>query len=147
MNLKLSELHGRTILDVDTATTLGEIDGVVLDSQHDRIAALTVHGSPEGHTVLPWDQVKNVGPDAVTVEGAGSMRPPDNAYESGVVDGTYRPQGKQVLSTEGDAAGEVDDVLLDVGAGSFVALVVDGAELAASRVLAIGDFAAIVTPD
>lgn len=144
MNLKLSELHGRPVLDVDTATTLGEIDGVVIDSTEGRITAFTVTKAEEGRTILPWDGVKSVGPDAVTVEGSGSLRPADGVYEAGVVDGTYQATGKKVLTADGDALGEVDDVLLDPDSGAFVALLVDGQELPASRVVAVGDFAAIV---
>jgi uncharacterized protein YrrD len=144
VNLKLSELRGRPVLDIDTATTLGEIDGAVVNSPEGRIAAFTVAHAAEGHNVLPWDQIKSVGPDAVTVEGAHALRPPDDPYERGVVDGTFQANGKKVLTTEGDAVGEVADVILDPDSGAFVALLVDGKEFPASQVLAIGDFAAIV---
>lgn len=145
MKVPLSELHGRPIMDLSTATTIGSVDGVVLDAPAGRLAALTVGRSAEGRTILDWESIRSVGPDAVTVEDDGAIRAPAGAYESGAADGSFRAVSKQVLTDEGDAAGTVDDVVIDIETGAFVGIVIDGTAVPASKVMAVGDHAVIIS--
>lgn len=145
MNVRLSELHGRPIMDLSTAATIGSVDGVVLDAPAGRLTALTVARSSAGRTILDWNSVRSVGPDAVTVDDDGAIRPPAGAYEAGAADGSFRAVSKQVLTDDGDAAGMVDDVVVDIETGAFVGLVIDGTAVPASQVVAVGDHAVIIS--
>jgi len=64
-----ARLNGMTIVSVAEAARLGPITDVVFDSEPFRVAALQVRG--EGtNFVIPFDQVRNLGADAVTVDSS-----------------------------------------------------------------------------
>jgi len=145
MNTPLSELRGRSIMDLSTATTVGVVDGVILDPPGGRVAGLTVAKSAAGRTILDWDSIRSVGPDAVTIDSSDAIRSPNGSYEEGSADGSYRPEGRRVLTDEGDAAGTVDSLVLDVETGAFVGLVIDGATVPGSEVIGVGDHAVVIS--
>lgn len=145
-DITLTSLRHRDVLDVSSATVIGRVDDILLDLEHRQVAALIIGKGPKGSPVLVWDRVVAIGPDAVTVDGTDALRPPDGAREELAVDGELTAVRKAVLTTEGDDAGELEDLVIDAETGSVSALVIDGDHRSANDLVAVGGFAAIVRP-
>jgi len=144
MDVKLSELRHRDVLDISSATTVGRVQGLVIDFTEQQVSALTIDKASIEASVLPWDQVKSIGPDAVTIDGSTGLRAPSGPAEERVGAKTDEPIGKRVLTEFGDQIGTVDDVVIDDRSGTFRGLIVDGRPLDAQLVMGIGDHAAVV---
>lgn len=69
MLMDANKLRGMTIVSVAEAARLGAITDVVFDPEPLRVAALQVRGEGTDF-VIPFDQVRNLGSDAVTVDGS-----------------------------------------------------------------------------
>src|SRR6059058_5439314 len=68
--MKFSELKGRAVVSLDSATKLGEVEDLLLDTDsRETIGVKVKTGLFGGTLVVPIAQVKSVGPDAVTVTG------------------------------------------------------------------------------
>jgi uncharacterized protein YrrD len=70
----LSQAHGRGVVDLSTAGTLGTLTGCVVASFPARIAGLRVSTRGTGGHVLAWDDVQSFGADAITVRAADVIR-------------------------------------------------------------------------
>ena len=122
--IRASELSGRSVVDIDAAEKLGQIDKIIIDPDARRVAALLVshHGGPfkgdKSHTLLPAASIHAIGPDAVTVRHA-----PEVAGAAAHFDQLPRVSdivGRKVVSRDGRLLGVVDDVLISGADGVIV---------------------------
>ncbi|MFN3650854.1 MAG: PRC-barrel domain-containing protein [Armatimonadota bacterium] len=68
---RIEELHGMTLVTVEEGMELGRINGVELEDSAGIIRYLSfsgAHGRPPG--VVPWEAVRTVGADVVTIVSA-----------------------------------------------------------------------------
>jgi uncharacterized protein YrrD len=136
--MRFSECRKRPILDTATAQQVGRVDGFAVDAAGRCIHAVRVGKSHDG-SVLPWEQVKGFGPDAVTVESASSVRRSDGGLdEAGDLTGT------RVLSERGFELGTVRDVEFDPSTGSLLELVLDQRSIPGDDLLGYGSYAVVV---
>lgn len=127
--IRVSELDGRAVVDLEAAEKLGKIDKVILDPDGRQVAGFVVsRGSSLFNsgtdTVLPASSVHAIGPDAVTVRvtagaGAGDLHLDDLPRVSDLV-------GRKVVSEEGRFLGTVDDVLVDETDGRIIGYALHG---------------------
>ncbi len=117
-----ARLNGMTIVSVAEAARLGPITDVVFDHEPFRVAALQVRG--EGtNFVIPFDQVRNLGADAVTVD---SSQVTQMASAGGTFDGL--PRLSQLLKLKvvddgGTLIGLLQSIDLDPATGRVQRLV------------------------
>lgn len=139
--MKASELLGRGILDLATATTIGQVDDVVITTATRRVAGLRLAKSTAGDW-LAWDQLSAVGPDAITVESAERLTPflDDGSTRALRANGAL---GGRVLSDEGRDMGLLADVEFDDD-GALTGVLVGDAALPPESLLGIGTYATIV---
>jgi len=138
-----AELIGRPIMDLTTATTVGNIDDVVVDPNGRRVSGLRLgkKGSAAGDW-LTWDRITAVGPDAVTIQAA-------NQVETFVDDPSRRglrgngALGGRVLTDQGREIGVLDDVTIEDD-GSLTSLVVGTVNVGSEDLLGIGSYATVV---
>ncbi len=137
-----SEAHGRKVVSTDTASTVGKINGFVVDPGMAGIVALTVAKSAHGSS-LPWPNVIAVGADAVTVASADAVVVPDERVTE-LADKSRSLLEKRVLSTAGSMLGAVRDVDFDPITGRLALLVLDTGPVDAARLVGVGSYAVIV---
>jgi uncharacterized protein YrrD len=140
--MRFSESHGRKIVSLATAETVGTIGEFVVDPRTQRVVALSVSKHKNGDT-LPWNSIESFGPDAVTVadESRVAGADADVARLSGK---DHAFLGKRVLATSGDELGKVDDVDFDPGSGVLLTIATTGGKVDAERLVGIGSYAVVV---
>ena len=129
--MRLSEMTGRSVVDMDAAEKLGEIEDTVLDPEGCRVAGFIVsHGSTllGGGNRLAFSaaSVHSVGPDAVTVHGA-TLEHAEGAFE-----GLPRRRdivGRKIVGHSGKMYGHIHDVLIDGANGQVIGYTVDDSPL------------------
>ena len=82
MEVRLSELRYREVINVSDGTRLGFVGDALLDLSSGRVLALIVPGPArffglfgrESDYILPWDSITRVGGDIVLIDGAAELR-------------------------------------------------------------------------
>ena len=85
MVCRITELHNKEVIDLDTGNRLGCVDDVEVDTCTAQLCAIVVHGRPKwlgfaGHEedlVIPWKDIEIIGEETVLVNRpAAPHRPP-----------------------------------------------------------------------
>ncbi len=81
MLLKISDLRDREIININDGRRLGPIKDIELDLEKGKIQALVLSGYDEGRIlnifgkndelVIPWENIRRIGVDAILVELPG----------------------------------------------------------------------------
>lgn len=145
--MRFTRATGHEVVGTATATTIGTVGELVVDPGEHRVVALALdrrHG--DGDTVL-WDDVQAFGEDAVTVEDEDRVaEAPERVAELRRKD--HRLLGKRVLTTAGEAIGEVADIDFDPGSGELTELVLrDDGRVAGARLRGVGSYAVVVAAE
>ncbi len=117
-----NKLKGMTVVSVAEAARLGAITDVVFDPDPLRVAALQVRGEGTDF-VIPFDQVRNLGADAVTVD---SSQVTQMASAGGAFDGLPRLSKLLTLKVVDDAGtliGTLQTIEIDAATGRVQRLV------------------------
>jgi uncharacterized protein YrrD len=127
--IRASELRGRSVVDLDSAVKLGDVDEILLDPESRRVAGFSVGrganllggGSPV-EKFVPASAVHAIGGDVVTVRGAG---------QAGAADASAYPRlghvvGRKMVTHGGTVLGPIDDVLIDPTDGRIVGYALGG---------------------
>ena len=141
--MRFTELVGRPVMDLATATGVGHIDDAIVDPSNRRIVGFVLKKTPAKADWLPWEQVKALGADAVTVETAEAI------VDRGAVAGhplrADKIIGGRVLTNQGWELANLADVELDPATGEVTGLVpADGATLPSGDLVGIGRYATVV---
>jgi uncharacterized protein YrrD len=119
--LRIGELKGRAVIDMERAEKIGEVEDVVLDPNQGMVAGVviargkTVLGGGTHH-LLPATAVHSIGPDAVTLANAQELAPT-------ALDGLPRRRdilGRKVVGQSGKMFGHVVDVLVNPADGGII---------------------------
>lgn len=139
----LSEVSGLTVMSRADATTLGTVDGIVIDPAASKVAALRLARTSGGGKFLAWPDIHAVGPDAVMAPGRGALRDADDALAPLTV-ASRDLLGKRVLTDHGEETGTVQDIDFDPRTGSLSALLTTGGSIPGTHLIGIGSYAAVV---
>lgn len=142
----LKDAVGRSVVARDTAETVGQVRGALVDPAARRIASLQV-GKGRGARLVDWPAVTGVGPDAVVVDTESSLRDPAEGREERVVKGDVPLLGGRILTDRGDELGPLDDVDFDDSTGDLVSLRSGDVTIAAADLRSIGGYAIVVHHD
>ena len=120
--LRLGELIGRAVVDMDAAEKVGEIDEIVFDPDQCMVAGLVVvHGKSflggGTYRVIPATLVHSAGADAVTVS---SSRLTASVDEMAGLPRRRDVIGRKVVGQSGDLFGRIEDVLIDPADGRII---------------------------
>jgi sporulation protein YlmC with PRC-barrel domain len=137
-----SETTLRRVFATTTATTVGQVDDLVVDPHGRAIAALRLDGARHGDTVH-WADITGMGPDAITVASPDAVRDAEGRTAE-LLAGGYRILGKRLLTDAGDDIGRVMDIDFDPRTGSIRELVTTDGRVDGGRLLACGSYAAVV---
>ena len=73
--MKASELKNHPIVSLGDGTKVGLVADLTLDSTYAQISALLLAGHA-GTSVIPFQAVRHIGPDAVTIDDARIVQAP-----------------------------------------------------------------------
>ena len=82
MEVRLSELRYREVINISDGTRLGFVSDAILDLTGGRGLALIVPGPArvfglfgrESDYILPWESITRIGGDIVLIDGAAELR-------------------------------------------------------------------------
>lgn len=140
--MRFSAAVGRQVVGADTADTVGQVAGFVVDPVGRRVLAVQVKKSRSGNT-LPWSNISAFGDDAVIVGGMDAIGEPDE--ENVALTGKdHDVVGKRVLTSAGNELGTVADVDFDPASGAITSLLLDTGDVAGVRLVGVGSYAVVV---
>lgn len=135
---------GRNVIAADTAETIGEVKGFVVDRTASRIESVHVAGRGRKAEVLPWSSISSFGSDAVMTEVADATERVSGEHDKLAVKGKIVARDTRVLDTNGFEQGTVDDVMFDPDSGSLTGVLTTNGHVDASRLRALGSYAMII---
>lgn len=141
---RLSQIRGQRVLTVDDAQEVGGVRRLILDAERGAVVAAHIEGSVGSTTLLPWEKVKSIGPDALMVESVRELEEPDRGVRDRIEAGYYDLEGRTVYTEQGDALGTLEDIEFDEQSGRVMRLHVPGHALPLQRFVAVGPDAVIV---
>ncbi len=130
------------VVNTSTAETVAKVSGFVVDAGRRQVVAVAVKGTKAGD-VIEWPAITAFGADAVTVSSESAITTATGPVRD-LAGKEHRIIGKLVLSTEGDALGEVTDVEFDGATGRISFVMVGGAPVAGDRLVGLGTYAVVV---
>lgn len=137
--MRFTEARKREVVATGTASSVGRIDGFVVDPSSRAIVALHV-GKADGD-ILAWSDVTSFGVDAVTIADAGLVR----AAQAGTEQDQPDLLGHRLLDEHGVEHGQVRDVEFDPQTGQVRSILSTEAEIDGARLLGVGSWAVIVS--
>lgn len=146
MTISLSELAGRPVLDISTAKTVAYVGSAIIDPSRSSVSALHLAKSV-GADVLPWESIKAIGPDAITIDTVDQLRAPVGRSEQRAIEASLNPIGIRALTNQGRELGAVNDMLVDERTGNIEQIVTTGDPLDGGTIAGIGNYALIVQAD
>jgi sporulation protein YlmC with PRC-barrel domain len=116
-----AKLRTMAIVSVTEGSKLGYVDDVLFDAPALRVAALRARGDGQ-EFVVPFDRVRSVGADAVTVESSAvaQLANPGGAV-SGLV-GLERIKQLKVVDDAGTLLGTIQQIVIDPPSGRVTSL-------------------------
>lgn len=147
-SMKAAALKGMPVVSIADSTRLGIADDVLFDIAHLRIGVLRIEAGGQ-KVLVPFDQVRSLGNDAITVASNQLAEWAGATSEVGVFQSTHDLTKRKVVDEAGTVIGMVQDVEFDSGDGRITQLKVhkggmlgvggETAVLPAGDVISIGD--------
>lgn len=114
---RATELIGRPVITLDSATALGEIRDVLFDPGRARVIGFTLRGrgllSSGLVGILPGEWVHSIGRDALIVPSASAVVT-DRAGMDTAVGDQQEVIGKEVVTETGASLGTITDVVVEL---------------------------------
>ncbi|MER5209578.1 PRC-barrel domain-containing protein [Streptomyces sp. NPDC002838] len=140
-----TKAHGRAVMDLTTAETVGTIAACTVAPSPARIAGLRLKTRGRGNHTLDWSDVQSFGPDAVAVEEAGRIRDEKDIEPGNHAHATHDPIGKAVLTEAGLNKGTVIDIEFDEQSGRVSHLLTAEEQIPGDQLLGVGSYAVVTT--
>lgn len=126
---KGNDLIGKSIITFDTGEIIDKVKNVFFDPRENRLLACVVdEGGIFAKTrVLPFSQIKAIGPDAITIENASAIVVADSHSEiSKNLESPIMIKGTEVITEGGEMLGVIKDVFFDEKTGEIKGYDVSG---------------------
>jgi uncharacterized protein YrrD len=144
--MRFTEIHGRKVVSLADAETLGRVDRYVIDPGRHAVVALRLSRVRGDACFLSWADLHAFGADAVTVDDASRLRPAADEAEERAASKDLQVIGKLVLGTSGTVLGKGEDVEVDGESGAIVAVDLgEAGTVAGDRIVGLGSYALVVT--
>lgn len=136
--------EGRPVIAADTAGTIGEIKGFIVDSGATRIDSVHVAGRGRKADLISWSAIRSFGADAVMAELADAVEQVSSDHEKHAVKGNIVARETRVLDTDGFERGTVEDVMFDADTGLLTGALTTEGRVDSSRFRSLGSYALVV---
>lgn len=114
--MRAGEIAGRPVVTLDTAEDIAEVKDVVFSHDHGYLVGFTLNKrgwlSGPMKEALDWSEVQALGPDAVMVADADALAVPDT--EGDAAGDAEDVVGGRVITDSGRELGNVTDLVLEV---------------------------------
>ena len=140
--MNLTDVTGRTVLDLATATELGRVDDYVIDPASRQIIGFHLAGAAGNASWLSWDAITAVGADALTVEHGEVLTDPPEDGRRLRADAVLKGR---VLTTAGRELAELTDLEFDADTGQITAVTVGDRSMPSDALVGVGRYATVVT--
>ncbi|WP_030342265.1 PRC-barrel domain-containing protein [Streptomyces sp. NRRL S-1022] len=134
-----SQAFGLPVITADDATSMGKVADLTVDAQDATVAAVRLSGAAGRAEALAWSAVESVGPDAVIVRSRVTAEQGQDRLPA-----HHRVLGSRVLTEHGVEHGTVRDVAFDPVSGRVLTLYTALGEIAGTRLMGLGSYAAVV---
>ncbi|MEU9731621.1 PRC-barrel domain-containing protein [Streptomyces sp. NPDC048002] len=138
----LSELTDRPVMDTTEAQSIGLVDGLVIAPGPARVLALRMKKTNGGGTLLTWQYVHAIGPDAVMARV--NAREGDDADLDEHATACRHLIGRRVLSDRGTEIGTLRDIDFDAESGRVLSLLTSADTVPAHALVGVGSYAVVV---
>jgi sporulation protein YlmC with PRC-barrel domain len=142
--IRYSQVRGQRVLAQQDAQMVGSVRRLLLDPSSVAVSGAQLEGVEGDATILPWNAVMSIGPDALMVESADVLRQAGDELGERLESGIFDLEGKLVLNDRGDALGQLEDIEFDERSGRVQRLMVPGHSLPLERMIAVGPDALII---
>jgi uncharacterized protein YrrD len=143
--MRFTEIHGRKVVSLADAETLGRVDRYVIDPGRQAVVALRLSKVKGDACFLSWADLHAFGADAVTVDDASRLRRAADDAEERAASKELQVIGKLVLGTSGTVLGKGEDVEMDGESGAIVAVDLgEAGTVPGDRIIGLGSYALIV---
>jgi sporulation protein YlmC with PRC-barrel domain len=139
--MNLSDINGRRVLDLTTATTVGTVSDVVLDPGTRRIVGFHLGGVKGPASWLSWDAMNALGADAVTIERSDVLTAPPERSRGLRADKVI---GGRVLTDSGRELRNLVDFEIDADTGLITAITIGDQPLPTEALIGVGRYATVV---
>jgi len=144
MSETFNSSEGRPVVAIDTAETIGEIKGFIVDTTATRIESVHISGRGKKAEVIPWASIHSFGPDTVMADLATAAQQVSSDHETQAVKGKIVARKTRVLNTHGFELGTIEDVMFDTATGQLTGALTTEGHLDGSRFRALGSYALII---
>lgn len=110
--MKATQMRGMPVVSIADAATIGEVQGLVLNPDDQRVVAVRINSGTEGVVKTVSSLEVRVGHDAVTIKDSRSVGEEELTEVNGTID-LATLVGTKVLTHAGNLLGTVEDVELD----------------------------------
>src|SRR4051794_13748570 len=116
---RIVELLGMAIVSVQEGTRLGKLDGLEIDPAEGRVRYLRFDAERQrADGVIPWEAVRSIGADAITVDSTASARESIAAVDRDRV--VAQIGDRPVVTESGERLGHIVDYDVDEVSGRVV---------------------------
>jgi sporulation protein YlmC with PRC-barrel domain len=116
-----NKLKGMAVVSIAEGAKLGYVDDLLFDTQTLRPVALRVAAGGQ-HFVIPFEQLKNIGADAITVESSQVTQVAGKEGTFSNLLGLSKIKGLKVIDTAGTFLGTIASVEIDLADGHVLSL-------------------------
>jgi uncharacterized protein YrrD len=121
MRMDIRELRGRPVVALSEADTLGRVADALFETSPFRVVALRLDGDgPE--SVVPFDRIRSVGADAVTIEDATAAESGRRLSAFRDLPGIDALTRLKIVDENGTYLGDVETIDVDGETGRVVRL-------------------------
>ena len=116
--MKTSDIKGMAVVSIDGGVKLGQIEDVLIDPGTFKVAAFRIAADKQ-KALVPFDQVKSIGTDAVTVQSNDVTQWIKPESESTHLPGLDQIGKLKVVNEAGTLLGTVHTVEIDAQGGAI----------------------------
>ncbi len=114
-------IKGRTVVSIESGAKLGHVDDLVFDTRALRLAGLCISADGQ-QAVIPFEDVRSIGTDAITVPGANAARWKSTDTTISTLPRLEQLKKLKVVDEAGTLLGTVHDVQIEPGDGRITEL-------------------------
>jgi len=152
--MNISDLIGKPVVSMIDGEKVGVVKDLLVDPDNLRATALSLGGIP-GQGLLPFEHIKSVGVDALTIETAQAIQWATGQLSTATGRPMHELKKLPVMDSSGTELGGIQDIEIDVSTGRLLSMKVGGGGVfgigghstvvAIAQIRAIG--AAMITAD
>ena len=119
--MKASKLTGMPVISIADGIKAGQVADLRIMATSPQVQALVLKTGRE-HTVLPFEAIQTIGPDAIMIDGLDVIRADDELASGGSVRLFTSQVGRETAGDDGSYLGDIKDLEVDPGSGRIDAI-------------------------